>query len=217
MMDQRTTCGRPLASIEKRLLDDLTRMTGCTAPNASLARQPGVVHHLAISAWVIRPLNVMVTSACDNRYGPDRHLGAQDRWLPERLRLRPHSEPRCSRGTRRDTSRRCGGLATVPSASVLLQVDARERPEHLTTAGDSEGVLLRLAVIGHDGPVDDLLARLLDTIYKRLLEGLTRTTGCTALGFPRKATGGRALATTIYASQSRLSDGPAVMNQGGIQ
>jgi hypothetical protein len=36
-------------------------------------------------------------------------------------------------------------------------------------------------------------------------------TGCTALGFPRKATGGRALATTIYASQSRLSDWPAVM------
>jgi len=158
MMDQRTTCGRPLASIEKRLLDDLTRMTGCTAPNASLARQPGVVHHLSISAWVIRPLNVMVTSACDGRYGPDRRLDAQDRWLPERLRLRPHSEPACSIGTRRDTSRRCGGLATVPSASVLLQVDARERPEHLTTAGDSEGGLLRLAVIGHDGPVDDLLA-----------------------------------------------------------
>jgi hypothetical protein len=43
----------------------------------------------------------------------------------ERLRLRPHSEPTCSLGTRRDTSRRCGGLAPVPSASVLLHVDAR--------------------------------------------------------------------------------------------
>ena len=36
-----------LGSIEKRLLDELTRMTGCTAPNASLARQPGVVHPLS--------------------------------------------------------------------------------------------------------------------------------------------------------------------------
>ena len=50
----------------------------------------------------------MVSSACDGRHGPDRCLDVADRWLPERLRLRPHSEPTCSLGTRRDTSRRCG-------------------------------------------------------------------------------------------------------------
>ena len=67
----------------------------------------------------------MVSSACGRKYGSDRRLDAADRWLPERLRLRPQSEPTCSVGTRRDTSRRCGRLASVPSASVVLYVDAR--------------------------------------------------------------------------------------------
>ena len=38
-----------LDSIDKRLLVDSARMTGCTAPNASLARQPGVVHLLSVA------------------------------------------------------------------------------------------------------------------------------------------------------------------------
>jgi hypothetical protein len=43
----------------------------------------------------------------------------------------------------------------VPSASVLLHADARQEPEHLTTAGDSEGVLLRLAVTRRKHNNDD--------------------------------------------------------------
>src|ERR1017187_6747599 len=39
---------------------------------------------------------------CDGRYCPDRCHDVADWWLPERLRLRPHSEPTCSLGTRRD-------------------------------------------------------------------------------------------------------------------
>src|ERR1039458_9435299 len=100
-------------------------MTGCTALRLFSQGDPGVVHHVSISTRVIRPLNVMVTSACDRRYGPDRCHDFADRWFPERLRLRPHQKPTGSRGTRRDTSRRCGGLATVPSASVVLHVDRK--------------------------------------------------------------------------------------------
>jgi hypothetical protein len=93
-------------------------------PLVSLARRPGVVHHLSISTRVIRPLNVMVTSACDRGAARTGATTPQTGGF-ERLRLRPHSEPTCSLGTRRDTSRRCGGLAPVPSASVVLHVDAR--------------------------------------------------------------------------------------------
>ena len=100
-------------------------MTGCTALRLFSQGDPGVVHLLSTSTRVMRPLNVMVTSACDRRHGPDRCHDVADWWFPERLRLRPHQKPTCSLGTRRDTSRRCGGLATVPSASVVLHVDAR--------------------------------------------------------------------------------------------
>ena len=70
-------------SIDKRLLDELTRMTGCTAP-ILLARRPGVVHllyqyrpgHPALERFL-----EMVTSACDSRYGPDRRNDVADRWL----------------------------------------------------------------------------------------------------------------------------------------
>jgi hypothetical protein len=68
----------------------------------------------------------MVTSACDRATAPTGATTSQTGGF-ERLRLRPHQEPTCSLGTRRDTSRRCGGLAPVPSASVLLHVDVRVR------------------------------------------------------------------------------------------
>jgi hypothetical protein len=56
-------------------------MTGCTALRLFSQGDPGVVHLLSISTRVIRPLNVMVTSACDGRYCPDRRHDAADRWL----------------------------------------------------------------------------------------------------------------------------------------
>jgi hypothetical protein len=113
----------------------------------------------------------MVTSACDRGTAPTGATTSLTGGF-ERLRLRPHSEPTCSLGTRRDTSRRCGGLATVPSASVVLHVDARQEPERLTMAGYSEGVLLRLAVMRQDGTVNDFLFTYLDSIDERLLEYL---------------------------------------------
>jgi hypothetical protein len=125
-------------------------MTGCTALRLFSQGDPGVVHLLSTSTRVIRLSNVMVTSACDRGTAPTGATTSLTGGF-ERLRLRPHSEPTCSLGTRRDTSRRCGGLATVPSASVVLHVDARQEPERLTMAGYSEGVLLRLAVMRQDG------------------------------------------------------------------
>ena len=114
-----------LDSIDKRLLDDSTRMTGCTAPLF-----PSLGDRGSCTTYQYRPghsalerLLEMVTSASDCRHGPDRRHDAADGF--ERLRLRPHQKPTCSLGTRRDTSRRCGGLAPVPSASVVLHVDGR--------------------------------------------------------------------------------------------
>ena len=70
----------------------------------------------------------MLSSACvTTDTGPDQCLDAAHRWLPRRLGLTLHSESTCSLGTRRDTSRRCEGLAFVLSASVLLHADARVR------------------------------------------------------------------------------------------
>src|ERR1035438_3710824 len=96
---------------------------GVHGPPVSLARRPEVVHLLSISTRVIRPSNVMVTSACDRGTAPSGATTPQTGGF-ERLRLRPHQKPTCSLGTRRDTSRRCGGLAPVPSASVVLHPDA---------------------------------------------------------------------------------------------
>ena len=56
-------------------------MTGCTALRLFSQGDPGVVHLLSIPTRVIRPLNVMVTSACDGRYCPDRRHDVADRWL----------------------------------------------------------------------------------------------------------------------------------------
>ena len=53
------------------------RLAKGARPPTSLARRPGVVHHLSISPRVIRPLNVMVTGAFDGRYGPERALTPQ--------------------------------------------------------------------------------------------------------------------------------------------
>jgi hypothetical protein len=121
-----------------------TRMTGCTAPRLPSQGDGGRAPYISISARVSRPLNACLKwrAARATEVRPRPAPDAADRWLPERLRLTPHQEPTCSLGTRRDTSRRCGGLAPVPSASVLLHADARQEPEHLTTAGDSEGALL---------------------------------------------------------------------------
>jgi hypothetical protein len=99
-------------------------MTGCTALRLFSQGDPGVVHLLSTSTRVIRPLNVMVTSACDRGTAPTGATTSQTGGF-ERLRLGPHQKPTCSLGTRRDTSRRCGGLAPVPSASVVLHVDER--------------------------------------------------------------------------------------------
>ena len=52
-------------------------------------------------------------------------------------------------------------------------------------AGDSEGVLLRLAVMDQDGPVNDFLVTYLDSIDERLLEHLSQDDGCTAPTLPR--------------------------------
>ena len=115
-----------LDSIDERLLDDSTRMTGCTAPWL-----PSLGDRGSCTFYQYRPghsalerLLEMVTSACDRGTAPTGASTPQTCGF-ERLRLRPHSEPTCSLGTRRDTSRRCGGLAPVPSASVVLHVDER--------------------------------------------------------------------------------------------
>jgi hypothetical protein len=55
-------------------------------PHVSLARRPGVVHHLSISTRVIRPLNVMVTSARDRGTAPTGASTPQTGGF-ERLRL----------------------------------------------------------------------------------------------------------------------------------
>ncbi len=121
-----------------------TRTTRCTAPcfprKATGGRAPSIDNDSGHSA--LERLLEMVSSACGRKHGFDRCLDAADRWLPERLRLRPQSEPTCPLGTRRDTSRRCGGLATVPSASVVLHADAREQSDHLTTTGDVRSSLI---------------------------------------------------------------------------
>ena len=72
-----------LDSIDKRLLDDSTRMTGCTAPLF-----PSLGDRGSCTTYQYRPghsalerLLEMVTSACDGRYGPDRCFDAADRWL----------------------------------------------------------------------------------------------------------------------------------------
>ncbi len=57
-------------------------------PLLSLARRSGVVHHLSISTRVIRPLNVMVTSACDRGTAPTSATTPQTGGF-ERLRLSP--------------------------------------------------------------------------------------------------------------------------------
>jgi len=63
-------------------------------------------HPSSVSTRVIRPLNVMVTSACDRGTAPTGASTPKTGGF-ERLRLRPHQKPTCSRGrTRRDTSRR---------------------------------------------------------------------------------------------------------------
>jgi hypothetical protein len=114
-------------SIEKRLLDDSTRMTRCTAPLfPSLGDRGSCTFYINIDSGhsaLERSLE-MVTSACDTGTAPTGATTPQTGGF-ERLRLRPHSEPTCSHGTRRDTNRPCGGLAPVPSASVVLHVDAR--------------------------------------------------------------------------------------------
>ena len=116
-----------LDSIDKRLLDDSTRMTGCTAPLF-----PSLGDRGSCTTYQYRPghsalerLLEMVTSACDRGTAPTGASTPQTGGFPERLRLRPHQKPTCSLGTRRDTSRRCGGLAPVPSASVVLHADER--------------------------------------------------------------------------------------------
>jgi hypothetical protein len=71
-------------SIEKRLLDDSTRMTGCTAPLfPSLGDRGSCTFYLNIDLGhsALERLLEMVTSACDGRYGPDRCNDAADRWL----------------------------------------------------------------------------------------------------------------------------------------
>ena len=116
-----------LDSIDERLLDDSTRMTGCTAPLfPSLGDRGSCTFYINIDSGhpALERLLEMVTSACDRGTAPTGASTPQTGGF-ERLRLRPHSEPTCSLGTRRDTSRRCGGLAPVPSASVVLHVDAR--------------------------------------------------------------------------------------------
>ena len=51
-------------------------------PLLSLARRSGVVHHLSISTRVIRPLNVMVTSACDRGTAPTSASTSQTGGFP---------------------------------------------------------------------------------------------------------------------------------------
>jgi hypothetical protein len=95
----------------------------CTAPHLSSQGSRGsCTFYLNIDSGHSALELEMVTSACDKGTAPT--TTSQTGGF-ERLRLRPHQEPTCSLGTRRDTSRRCGGLAPVPSASVLLHVDAR--------------------------------------------------------------------------------------------
>src|ERR1039457_6664629 len=104
-------------------------MTGCTAPLfPSLGDRGSCTFYLNIDLGqsALERLLEMVTSACDRGTAPTGATTPQTGGF-ERLRLRPHQEPTCSLGTRRDTSRRCGGLAPVPSASVLLHVDVRVR------------------------------------------------------------------------------------------
>ena len=114
-------------SIDKRLLDDSTRMTGCTAPHSpSLGDRGSCTFYVNIGP-VIRPLNACLKWSPARVAAGTAPTGATTSQTGgfERLRLRPHQKPTCSLGTRRDTSRRCGGLATVPSASVVLHVDTR--------------------------------------------------------------------------------------------
>src|ERR1035441_44127 len=102
-------------------------MTGCTAPLfPSLGDRGSCTFYLNIDLGqsALERLLEMVTSACDRGTAPTGATTPQTGGF-ERLRLRPHQKPTCSLGTRRDTSRRCGGLAPVPSASVLLHPDAR--------------------------------------------------------------------------------------------
>src|ERR1035441_11004265 len=102
-------------SIEKRLLDDSTRMTGCTAPLfPSLGDRGSCTFYLNIDLGqsALERLLEMVTSACDRGTAPTGATTPQTGGF-ERLRLRPHQEPTCSLGTRRDTSRRCGDRKSV--------------------------------------------------------------------------------------------------------
>ncbi len=76
-----------LDSIDERLLDDSTSMTGCTTPWL-----PSLGDRGSCTFYQYRPghsalerLLEMVTSACDGRHGPDRRHDVGDRWLPERL------------------------------------------------------------------------------------------------------------------------------------
>jgi hypothetical protein len=82
-------------------------------------RGPCTTYQYRLGHSALERLLEMVTSACDRGTAPTGASTSQTGGF-ERLRLRPHSEPTCSLGTRRDTSRRCGGLAPVPSASVVL-------------------------------------------------------------------------------------------------
>jgi hypothetical protein len=99
-------------SIDKRLLDDSARMAGCTAPySPSLGDRGSCTTYINIDSGhsALERLLEMVTSACDSGTAPTSASTPQTGGF-ERLRLRPQSEPTCSLGTRRDTSRRCGRL-----------------------------------------------------------------------------------------------------------
>ena len=69
-------------SIDERLLEGLNQDDGVHGPPVSLARRPGVVHLLSISTRVIRPLNVMVTSACDRGTAPTGATTSQTGGFP---------------------------------------------------------------------------------------------------------------------------------------
>jgi hypothetical protein len=71
-------------------------------------------------------------------------------------------------------------------------------------AGDSEGVLLRLTVMDHDGPVNDSLVVHLGSIDKRLLEDPSQDDGVHGPLLPSQADRGRAPSINIDSGHSAL-------------
>ena len=81
----------------------------------------------------------------------------------------------------------CVAKGTAPTVGTLSgpqKVASRAREVQVVRKAGLLGRVLVPAVTGLDGPVDGFLVVHRNSIDKRLLEGLTRMTGCTAPSFP---------------------------------